>query len=84
MIIATLPLAILLVLMIVQAIDPSVTVDPLLAKTMLWWFGHPVVYLLLFPAVAVYYHLIPKLRRPRRSSPATSSPWLDDRRRSRT
>jgi cytochrome c oxidase subunit 1 len=61
MIIATLPLAILLVLMVVQAIDPSVTVDPLLAKTMLWWFGHPVVYLLLFPAVAVYYHLIPKL-----------------------
>ena len=33
MIIATLPLAILLVLMVVQAIDPSVTVDPLLAKS---------------------------------------------------
>jgi len=26
----------------------------LLAKNILWWFGHPVVYLLLFPAVAVY------------------------------
>jgi cytochrome c oxidase subunit I len=61
MIIATLPLAVLLVLMIVQAIDPSVTVDPLLAKTMLWWFGHPVVYLLLFPAVSLYYLLIPRL-----------------------
>jgi heme/copper-type cytochrome/quinol oxidase subunit 1/mono/diheme cytochrome c family protein len=27
---------------------------------MLWFFGHPVVYLLLFPAVAVYYLLIPR------------------------
>ncbi len=61
MIIATTPLAVLLVIMIAQSIDPSVSVDPLLAKTMLWWFGHPVVYLLLFPAVAIYYHLIPKL-----------------------
>jgi cytochrome c oxidase subunit 1 len=60
MIIATLPLAVLLVLQIVQSIDPSVTTDPLLAKNVLWWFGHPVVYLLLFPAVAIYYHLIPK------------------------
>ncbi len=61
MIIATLPLAALLVEMIVQAFSPSVHVDPLLAKNILWFFGHPVVYLLLFPAVAVYYHLVPKL-----------------------
>ncbi len=61
MIIATLPLAVLLIFMVAQAIDPNVTVDPLLAKSMLWWFGHPVVYLLLFPAVACYYHIIPKL-----------------------
>ena len=61
MIIATLPLAVLLVEMIVQASDPSVTVDPLLAKNILWWFGHPVVYLLLFPAAAIYYYLVPKL-----------------------
>ena len=27
---------------------------------MLWWFGHPVVYLLLFPAVAIYYLLVPR------------------------
>jgi cytochrome c oxidase subunit I len=60
MIIATLPLAVLLVEMIVQAFTPSVHVDPLLAKNVLWWFGHPVVYLLLFPAVAVYYVLIPR------------------------
>lgn len=61
MIIATLPLAVLLVEMIVQAFSPGVHVDPLLAKNILWFFGHPVVYLLLFPAVAVYYHLVPKL-----------------------
>jgi cytochrome c oxidase subunit 1 len=61
MIIATLPLAALLVEMIVQAFSPGVHVDPLLAKNVLWWFGHPVVYLLLFPAVAVYYTLVPKL-----------------------
>jgi cytochrome c oxidase subunit I len=60
MIIATIPFAALLVEMIVQAIDPSVGIDPLLAKGVLWWFGHPVVYLLLFPAVALLYHLVPK------------------------
>ncbi len=60
MIIATLPFAALLVEMIVQAIDPSIGIDPLLAKGVLWWFGHPVVYLLLFPAVALLYHLVPK------------------------
>jgi cytochrome c oxidase subunit 1 len=60
MIIATLPLAALLVVMIIQSIDPSVTIDPLLAKNMLWFFGHPVVYLLLFPAVAIFYLLIPR------------------------
>ena len=52
MIIATLPLAVLLVEMIVQAYSPGTSVDPLLAKNVLWFFGHPVVYLLLFPAVA--------------------------------
>jgi heme/copper-type cytochrome/quinol oxidase subunit 1 len=52
---------VLLVEMIVQSFSPGVHVDPLLAKNVLWWFGHPVVYLLLFPAVAVYYTLVPKL-----------------------
>jgi cytochrome c oxidase subunit I len=60
MIIATLPLAVLLVEMIVQAFSPGVTVDPLLAKNVLWWFGHPVVYLLLFPAVSIFYFLVPR------------------------
>jgi cytochrome c oxidase subunit I len=65
MIIATLPLAVLLVEMIIESFWSSVSVDPLLAKNVLWWFGHPVVYLLLFPAVAIYYLLVPKFaRRP--------------------
>jgi cytochrome c oxidase subunit 1 len=61
MLIATTPLAVLLVVMVVKAIDPGVTVDPLLAKNVLWFFGHPVVYLLLFPAVAIYYYLVPRM-----------------------
>lgn len=61
MIIATLPLAALLVEMIIQSIEPSVSIDPLLAKNLLWYFGHPVVYLLLFPAVAIFYLLVPRL-----------------------
>jgi cytochrome c oxidase subunit 1 len=60
MLIATLPLAALLVVMILEAINPAITVDPLLAKNMLWFFGHPVVYLLLFPAVAILDLLIPR------------------------
>jgi cytochrome c oxidase subunit 1 len=60
MIVATLPLAVLLVIMMVQTLEPSVTVDPLLAKNVLWFFGHPVVYLLLFPSVALAYHLVPR------------------------
>ena len=62
MIIATLPLAVMLILLLVHTFVASVTVDPLWAKNILWWFGHPVVYLLLFPAVAVYYTLVPNLR----------------------
>src|SRR6266571_5608018 len=38
MIIATLPLAVLLVEIIVQAFSPGVHVDPLLAKNILWFF----------------------------------------------
>jgi cytochrome c oxidase subunit 1 len=61
MIIATLPLAVMLVVMVIKSFAPSVEVDPLLAKNILWFFGHPVVYLLLFPAVAILYLLVPRL-----------------------
>ncbi len=60
MIIATLPLAGLLVWQILESAGWVGSADILLAKNILWWFGHPVVYLLLFPAVAVYYWLIPR------------------------
>ncbi|MFN0153845.1 MAG: cbb3-type cytochrome c oxidase subunit I [Gaiella sp.] len=60
MIIATLPLAGLLVWQILQSAGWVGSADILLAKNILWWFGHPVVYLLLFPAVAAYYYLIPR------------------------
>ncbi len=60
MIVATLPLAGLLLWQIFQSIGWVGETDALLAKNILWWFGHPVVYLLLFPAVAVYYWLIPR------------------------
>jgi cytochrome c oxidase subunit 1 len=61
MIVATIPLAVLLVEMMVQSLTPSAHVDPLLAKNVLWFFGHPVVYLLLFPAVAIAYLIVPRL-----------------------
>ena len=60
MIIATLPLAGLLIWQILQSMHVVGQANALLAKNILWWFGHPVVYLLLFPAVAVYYWLIPR------------------------
>jgi cytochrome c oxidase subunit I len=60
MIIATLPLAGLLVWQILQSAGWVGETNALLAKNILWWFGHPVVYLLLFPAVAAYYFLIPR------------------------
>ena len=60
MIIATLPLAGLLVEMVIQAYSPGVHVDPLLAKNIVWFFGHPVVVPPAVPAVAVYYLLIPR------------------------
>ena len=77
MIVATLPLAVLLVIMIVQSAAPGVTVDPLLAKNMLWFFGHPVVYLLLFPAIAVYYLLIPRYaQRPLVAGNVVAVAWV--------
>jgi cytochrome c oxidase subunit 1 len=77
MIIATLPLAALLVIMIVQSAAPGVTIDPLLAKNLLWFFGHPVVYLLLFPAVAVYYLLIPRYaKRPLAAGNVVAVSWV--------
>ena len=77
MIIATLPLAVLLAIMVVKSFAPGVGVDPLLAKNVLWFFGHPVVYLLLFPAVAMLYYLVPKYAgRDLVAGPIIAVAWL--------
>ena len=77
MIIATLPLAGLLVWQILQAPGWVGETDVLLAKNILWWFGHPVVYLLLFPAVAIYYFLIPKYaKRPLVAGNVIALAWV--------
>jgi cytochrome c oxidase subunit 1 len=76
MIVATLPLAGLLVYMIAESFDNSLGVDPLFAKNILWWFGHPVVYLLLFPAVAIYYYVVPRIAgRPLVAGKAIAIAW---------
>ena len=36
-------------------------VDPLLTRTLFWYFGHPVVYFWLLPAYLVWYAILPKL-----------------------
>jgi cytochrome c oxidase subunit 1 len=37
----------------------SATVDPVLARMLFWWFGHPLVYFWLLPAYVVWYGLLP-------------------------
>jgi cytochrome c oxidase subunit 1 len=36
------------------------TVDPVLARTLFWWFGHPLVYFWLLPAYLVWYTILPR------------------------
>jgi cytochrome c oxidase subunit 1 len=35
------------------------TIDPVLARMLFWWFGHPLVYFWLLPAYVVWYGLLP-------------------------
>ena len=37
------------------------TVDPLLARMLFWYFGHPLVYFWLIPAYVVWYTVVPKV-----------------------
>jgi cytochrome c oxidase subunit 1 len=36
-------------------------VDPLLARTYFWWFGHPLVYFWLLPAYVLWYTVLPRV-----------------------
>jgi cytochrome c oxidase subunit 1 len=36
-------------------------IDPLLARTLFWWFGHPLVYFWLLPAYIAWYSMMPAL-----------------------
>lgn len=37
------------------------TIDPVVARTYFWWFGHPLVYFWLLPAYVLWYTVLPKV-----------------------
>jgi cytochrome c oxidase subunit 1 len=37
------------------------TIDPVVARTFFWWFGHPLVYFWLVPAYVLWYSVLPKV-----------------------
>jgi cytochrome c oxidase subunit 1 len=37
------------------------TIDPVLARTFFWWFGHPLVYFWLLPAYVLWYTVMPRV-----------------------
>jgi cytochrome c oxidase subunit 1 len=37
------------------------TIDPLVARSLFWWFGHPFVYFLLMPAYVIWYTILPRV-----------------------
>ncbi len=36
-------------------------IDPVVARTFFWWFGHPLVYFWLLPAYVLWYTVLPKV-----------------------
>lgn len=60
--IATLPVAYeILVLLLPWSLGWTDTVNVMLARTLFWFFGHPLVYFWLLPAYVMYYTMLPKL-----------------------
>jgi len=49
------------VLLIPWSLGLTETVDPLLARMLFWWFGHPLVYFWLLPAYVIWYAVLPKV-----------------------
>jgi cytochrome c oxidase subunit 1 len=37
------------------------TIDPAVARTLFWWFGHPLVYFWLMPAYVLWYTVAPRI-----------------------
>ncbi len=57
---ATLGVAVeVVVLLIPWSLGLTATVDPVLARMLFWYFGHPLVYFWLLPAYVVWYTLLP-------------------------
>ena len=60
-ILATFGLAVeVLVLLLPWSFGLVDKIDPLLARTFFWWFGHPLTYFWLVPAYVVWYTIIPQ------------------------
>ena len=60
--IATLPLAYeVIVQLIPWSLGWTATVDVVLARTLFWFFGHPLVYFWLLPAYVMFYVMLPTL-----------------------
>jgi cytochrome c oxidase subunit 1 len=39
----------------------TATIDPMIARTFFWWFGHPLVYFWLLPAYVLWYTVLPAI-----------------------
>jgi len=50
----------MLFLLIPWSLGLRETVDPVLARTLFWWFGHPLVYFWLLPAYTLWYAVLPR------------------------
>ena len=50
-----------LILLIPWSLGIVDTIDPLLARILFWWFGHPLVYFWLLPAYVIWYTITPRI-----------------------
>lgn len=50
----------MLFLLIPWSLGLRETIDPVLARTLFWWFGHPLVYFWLLPAYVLWYSVLPR------------------------